>query len=135
MPDAIYRFSSGLLDLTLEADGRTLRLAQFSTPSYNWVDSANRSSLFAVYVNGRRYDAHRMTFLEAASIPDAQGVQHSMLRFKARNFSVEHHLKFFEHTALFESWPVIVNTGRAIFLCPVYPHIAIYVGGCGIRSV
>jgi hypothetical protein len=112
MSNTTYPLSTGLLSLALQAEGKRLRLSQYADQDVEWLHPASQSHLFSVYVNGKRYDASNLEFMELNSDRTTAGVEHYTARFRARSFEVEQHIKVYAGTALIEIYPVLRNHGQ-----------------------
>lgn len=112
MNQTCFQYSTNLLDLTLQIESKHLRLDKYGTGGSSWLNPACSSRLFTAIVNGRRYDAANMEFVELTRQETHEGVMRITAFFKTRNFRLEQHIKIYEGTALIEIWPVIHNHGK-----------------------
>jgi alpha-galactosidase len=102
-----YTLATHPFHLALRLEEQRLRLTQFGLSTHPWLHPAHTSRLFAVVVNGRRYEAANLDFIDLTTHHPAPGVTRHTLRFKSRLFTLEQHIQLYDDLALVETWPVI----------------------------
>jgi alpha-galactosidase len=101
--------STNRLSLVLKIDRNRLALEQYGAAALQWLLQPSTSSLFALHVNGKRFDTSSLTFKGFAEDTSVPGVRHVSLSFNGPGFEVDHHLKIYQDTTLLEMWSVIFN--------------------------
>lgn len=102
-----YSLSTAKLNLEFRAEQERLQLDSYGLAGSMWLNAAAPSGLFAVYVNGMRYDANTLAFREFTVDTSVNGTEHSIATFDGAGFTVEHHVQTYADTALVEQWQVI----------------------------
>jgi alpha-galactosidase len=98
--------------LQLKAIDTHLSLEAFAADGASWLDASAASGLFAVTVNGTRYDAASLTFTASSEDMSQTGVRHVTLSFDGPGFRVDQHVKAYTDTALVELWTVVRGTAE-----------------------
>jgi alpha-galactosidase len=76
----------------------------------SWASPA--SGLFRAEIDKVLYDASTLILQDVVLNHQVQESQSCVFRFKSNGFELDHHLRWFEDTALFEQWQVIRNEGN-----------------------
>jgi alpha-galactosidase len=78
----------------------------FPTSSYAWLNPDPASGLFAVYVEGKCWNANNLTFRDSTMKAES-GFQHGVATFDGDGFTLEHHVCAYDNSNLVEQWQVI----------------------------
>lgn len=105
--------STSALRFDFAAEGDRLRVQRFGTPGRSWLGQA-APGLFAVTLDGRRFDAPALPLLDAGAADEAAGGRHLVARFGDGRVQVDHHVRTYEDTALVEAWQAVRNVGEAL---------------------
>lgn len=106
--------STSRLRLRFAREQSRLLLREYASTTRSWLNTATAatvSTLFALDVNGQRFDAASLDLVSIDMDYSAAGVQYAVMQFTGAGFEVEHHLKAYQDTALTETWQVLRNTG------------------------
>jgi len=103
--------STSQLSLSFEPRPGGLALQHFGAGNFSWLHPSSTSGLFAVHIDGQRYDAAALQFAGSAEEDAPQAVRHTRVTFEGPGFAVDQHILTYEATALAEMWPVIRCTG------------------------
>ena len=79
----------------------------------HWQHPHVEASLFAVYINDRRYDAADLAFAGQEIVQADAGVHHTVSRYADETVEVEQHCKMYADTDLSEVWQTVRNRGHA----------------------
>lgn len=104
-----FQLASDQLKLEYSVTQKRLQLQHFGTADANWLAAAT-SGMFAVEVDGRRYDSHNLSLQDFKVDQNATDWQEAIATFAGPDFTVEHHLRLYENSALLESWQIIRAT-------------------------
>lgn len=113
MKSPLISLSTPALELAFQVNQDQFLVRRYGTPAHSWLHPQLSPRLFAVYIQGERFDALNMKCLgleekPADSIPSrAAGSQHTIARFSALDFQLDCHLVVYEETALIEMWQVL----------------------------
>ena len=94
--------STSRLNLEFLASDAHLRQNRYALADSSWLSAT--SLLFAVEINGQRFDATNLTFLFFTLDTQTEGVQHGIAYYSGDGFRIDHHVKVYADTALLESW-------------------------------
>ncbi len=106
-----FSLSTSRLHLEFLASDARLRLSRYALADSSWFSET--SNLFAVEINGQRFDASNLTLLDFTLDAPTNGVQHGIAHFGGDGFQLDHHVKVYADTALIESWQVLHVTGAS----------------------
>ncbi|MFN8528863.1 MAG: alpha-galactosidase [Anaerolineae bacterium] len=105
--------STATLGYLLERAGHGLALQSVQASGQFWQHPKAEAALFAVTVDQKRSTSRTLTLTDLQVDYSCAGVQHIIALFAGVGFTVAHHVKVYQDTALTEAWQVIVNTGTA----------------------
>ena len=108
-----YSLSTSRLNLEFLASDAHLRLSCFALAHSSWFSAT--SPLFAVEINGQRFDAANLSFLDFTFDTQIGGVKHGVAFFSGEGFRIDYHVKAYADTALIESWQVLHSTSESPF--------------------
>jgi alpha-galactosidase len=108
-----FDLSNQQINFALHSEETRLRLAQLGAGDASWLHPHLRSSLFAVTVDGVRWDASTLHFDHAHQDQAADGIHQSTFVFHGPGFVVEQHIQVYAGSALIEVWQTIRNDGGA----------------------
>src|SRR6266542_4314573 len=96
-----FDLSTTMLDLVFETVQDRLRLQGYWLLGlgFNRLQSLPTSGLFAVHVNGQRYDSHNLKF-QKVIVEHLTHFDHATFFFSGTGFEVEHHIQVYHDTAL-----------------------------------
>lgn len=106
-----FRLSTSRLSLLFQASQDRLQL---NADQGTWLNVQTASSLFAVFINGRRYDAFNLAFQGFRIDTDTSDTTHAIASFSGGGFEIDHHVQIYEHTTLVEMWQVIRSTSSEV---------------------
>ena len=105
-----FSLSTSRLNLEFRPTDTHMRVSNYALADSLWF--VGTSPLFSLHVNGKRYDATRLTFLDFTLDAQIEGVQHGIAHFAGEGFRVDHHVKVYADTALLESWQIVTAMGE-----------------------
>lgn len=105
-----FDLSTGRVGFTLLSTEGRLHLSQLSADGSPWLHADRRSSLFAVTIDGVRYDCSNLHFDHVRDVDGLrQGLHRRVFLFHGSTFSVEQHIQLYERSDLIELWQTIRN--------------------------
>jgi alpha-galactosidase len=104
--------STPALDFVLKRDQNHLLLERYAQAGQSWLHPQADGGLFAVYVDGQVYTSKNLDLAAIEMDYSEAGVQKLVARFGGSGFEVDHHVKVYQDSALFEAWQVIRCTGE-----------------------
>ena len=104
--------STGRQAFQLKAVDTHLSLDAYAFEGTSWLDASAASGLFAVTVNGKRYDAASLAFTAFSEDTSQAGVRHVTLSFDGPGFRVDQHVKAYADTAVVEMWTVVLGSAE-----------------------
>lgn len=99
--------------MRLNLSGQRLRLAHLSAFGAAWLHTDIDSPLFAVTVDGMRWDTTNLQFVQSHEDGSVDGIRHTVFDFQGPGFTVEEHVLAYEGSSLSEVWQTIRNDGDA----------------------
>ena len=105
--------STKLLEMGFDLSGQRLRLARLSAFGAAWLHTDIDSPLFAVTVDGTRWDTTNLQFVQSHEDNSIDGVGHTVFAFQGPGFTVEEHVLAYTGSSLIEVWQTIRNDGDA----------------------
>lgn len=112
MPTNLLEISTGRMTLALARREKGLVVERFGLDGASWLHAAQPSGLFALHMNGTRYTAAELEFVEVVPREAKEGVTHRVYRFRGPGFSVDQHVKAYAESGLLEMWPVVRAEGQ-----------------------
>lgn len=100
-----------LLDFQLTVEKNHLRVSRFGDDTRSWLSTVSPSGLFAVYVDGKPYDATSLTLEDYSELPIRDGAREAIASFSGPGFVVDQHALIYEGAALLETWLAVRATG------------------------
>lgn len=105
--------STNLLAIGFDLSGQRLHLARLSAFGAAWLHTDIDSPLFAVTVDGTRWDTTNLQFVQSREEGSVDGVRHTVFAFQGPGFTVEEHVLAYTGSSLIEVWQTIRNDGGA----------------------
>ena len=105
--------STKLLEMGFDLSGQRLRLARLSAFGAAWLHTDIDSPIFAVTVDGTRWDTTNLQFVQSHEDNSIDGVGHTVFAFQGPGFTVEEHVLAYTGSSLIEVWQTIRNDGDA----------------------
>ena len=105
--------STKLLEMGFDLSGQRLRLARLSAFGAAWLHTDIDSPIFAVTVDGTRWDTTNLQFVQSHEDNSIDGVGHTVFAFQGPGFTVEEHVPAYTGSSLIEVWQTIRNDGDA----------------------
>ncbi|MFN8375588.1 MAG: alpha-galactosidase [Anaerolineae bacterium] len=109
---SLLTLSTTALDFVLHQQDAGLAVERYAAAGQSWQQAQAEGALFAATLNGERYSSRTLTLNGVEMDYATAGVQHLIAHFAGSGFTVDHHLKVYQDTALTESWQVIRCTGN-----------------------
>jgi alpha-galactosidase len=108
-----FELSTNLLEMGFDLSWQRLRLARLSAFGAVWLHTDIDSPLFAVTVDGTRWDTTNLQFVQSHEDNSVDGVGHTVFAFQGPGFTVEEHVLAYTGSSLIEVWQTIRNDGDA----------------------
>ncbi|MEP7291516.1 MAG: alpha-galactosidase [Chloroflexota bacterium] len=111
MENARFRLSTAQLNLEFGVAQDRLRMDIHDANAIAWVEPGSPSAIFALDVDGLRYDATSLPLRNFQIKTEPAGIQHAIAIFNGMGFEVEHHIQVYEDSALIEQWQGVRASG------------------------
>jgi alpha-galactosidase len=113
MDTSTLNFSTHQLELGFRAEAQRLQFERLAAHDASWLHPSASSALFAVTVDGQRWDASNLHFERWQEEHADSGIQHKTLFFHGPGLRVDQHIKLYEDSTVAELWQTIHNQGDA----------------------